>query len=129
MCGTPLIALIIEDDLLDFEILAQGLRSAGFCPECRRVETEAVGGRCHVDSEPGHGALVSVLLRSPSAVAKGEQYERDIPATDVAAWLAAFPLGRVQMTHATAPLDGRSTALLAHSSGPTKVRNWNGGLN
>jgi signal transduction histidine kinase len=37
----PLIALVVEDDPLDFEILQYNLRSAGFHPVCRRVESEA----------------------------------------------------------------------------------------
>ena len=41
MSGKPLTALVIEDDLLDFEILEHGLRSAGYRPDCRRVDTEA----------------------------------------------------------------------------------------
>ncbi|HXB67938.1 MAG TPA: response regulator [Candidatus Acidoferrales bacterium] len=39
--GKPLTALVIEDDLPDFEILAHTLSSAGFRPDCRRVDTEA----------------------------------------------------------------------------------------
>ena len=39
--GKPLTVLVIEDDPLDFEILAHNLSSAGFDPDCRRVETEA----------------------------------------------------------------------------------------
>jgi signal transduction histidine kinase len=41
MSGKPLVALIIEDDPLDFEILEYTLTGAGFRAECRRVETEA----------------------------------------------------------------------------------------
>jgi signal transduction histidine kinase len=39
--GKPLTALVIEDDLLDFEILSHSLSTAGFLPDCRRVDTEA----------------------------------------------------------------------------------------
>jgi len=39
--GKPLTALVIEDDPLDFEILVHSLSSAGFRPDCRRVDTEA----------------------------------------------------------------------------------------
>src|SRR5450432_4249795 len=37
----PLTVLVIEDDPLDFEILSYSLSSAGFRPDCRRVDTEA----------------------------------------------------------------------------------------
>jgi signal transduction histidine kinase len=41
MLGKPLTALVIEDDPQDFEILGHSLASAGFRPDCRRVDTEA----------------------------------------------------------------------------------------
>jgi signal transduction histidine kinase len=41
LVGKPLTVLVIEDDPLDFEILEHNLSSAGFRPDCRRVETEA----------------------------------------------------------------------------------------
>jgi signal transduction histidine kinase len=41
MSALPLIALVIEDDLLAFEMLSRKLSRAGFRPDCRRVDTEA----------------------------------------------------------------------------------------
>jgi len=37
----PLTVLVLEDDLLDFEILEHSLNGAGFRADCRRVDTEA----------------------------------------------------------------------------------------
>jgi signal transduction histidine kinase len=41
MAGKPLVALILEDDSCDFEILEHALKQAGFRPDCRRVDREA----------------------------------------------------------------------------------------
>jgi signal transduction histidine kinase len=40
MSGKPLVALVLEDDPFDFEILENTLTQAGFAPDCRRIDRE-----------------------------------------------------------------------------------------